>query len=89
MVYSGSYKTLIFQMRNKLEDAATVPGLHQGYPMVALVREWREVKADLDGLAEDGVLTEAEADQAMDFLFKTVDEYLTDWDEDEDGTEEQ
>ena len=87
MEYKGKHQATIYQMMARLEDAATVPEIHGGYPAVALIREWREAKADIDSLEEDGLLDEEEADEAKDFLFQTVVEYLTQIEDEEEEAE--
>jgi len=75
--YRGSFDGLIYDMLHKLEDTATVPSMHDGYPMAALIREWREVREDLTFLLNDGYLSREEYEDAVSFLSGEVDTYLT------------
>jgi len=75
--YRGSYDGLIYDMLHKLEDTATVPEMHGGYPMAALIREWRETRKDLTFLLDDGYLSQEEYEDAVSFLSGIVDTYLT------------
>lgn len=82
MTYAGRYQGLIMQMGKLLEDTATRSDIP--YPAVAILRQWRKVKDDLDSLGVDGFLDDEEVDDAKDYLFQIVDKHLSKFDEDKD-----
>lgn len=77
MDYNGNYSELVYELANKLEDAATVPALTGGYPAVALLEEWQRARKNLAFMHKMGMLTDLDLNEAESLLAGTAEEYLS------------